>query len=81
MPSEVASAKPLIEFQVLAEHRVYLMKIARMELRVLLQELLRRLPDLRVETRDPAYQFGGGDYVFIPSLNVSFTPAGADLRV
>jgi cytochrome P450 len=55
--------------------------LARMELRVLLQELLRRLPDLRVETRDPAYQFGGGDYVFIPSLNVSFTPAGAEFGV
>jgi hypothetical protein len=54
--------------------------LARMELRVLLEELLRRLPDLRVETRNPAYQFGGGDYVFIPSLNVSFTPARPDMR-
>ena len=33
MPGDAASAKPLIEFQALAEHRVYLMKIARMELR------------------------------------------------
>jgi cytochrome P450 len=54
--------------------------LAQMELRVLLEELLRRLPDLRVETRNPAYQFGGGDYVFIPSLNVSFTPARPDMR-
>jgi cytochrome P450 len=47
--------------------------LARMELRVLLEELLRRLPDMRVKTGNPAYQFGGGDYAFIPSLQVLFT--------
>jgi RNA polymerase sigma-70 factor (ECF subfamily) len=33
MPSDVAAAKPPIEFEMLAEQRAYLMKIARMELR------------------------------------------------
>ena len=48
--------------------------LARMELRVLLEELLRRIPDLRVSVDKPTYQFGGGDYVFIETLPVSFTP-------
>ena len=48
--------------------------LARMELRVLLEELLRRVPDLRVAVDRPAYQFGGGDYSFIPALPVTFTP-------
>jgi cytochrome P450 len=47
--------------------------LARMELRVLLEELLRRIPDLRVPTV-PEYQFGGGDYSFIPSLPGHFAP-------
>jgi cytochrome P450 len=47
--------------------------LARMELRVLLEELLRRTPDLKVQTDTPDYQFGGGDYSFLPSLEVSFT--------
>jgi hypothetical protein len=45
-----------------------------MELRVLLEELLRRLPDLCVQVDTPEYQFGGGDYAFFGSLPVSFTP-------
>jgi cytochrome P450 len=45
-----------------------------MELRVLLEELLRRLPDLRVEVRDPVYNFGGGDYNCMATLPVTFTP-------
>jgi cytochrome P450 len=45
-----------------------------MELRVLLEELLRRLPDLQVAPEPPVYQFGGGDYCFIASLPVTFTP-------
>jgi cytochrome P450 len=45
-----------------------------MELRVLLEELLRRLPDLKVEVPNPKYHFGGGDYCFIEALPVSFTP-------
>ena len=48
--------------------------LARMELRVLLEELLRRLPDLRVHIESPEYHFGGGDYAFLESLPVSFTP-------
>jgi len=48
--------------------------LARMELRVLLEELLRRLPDLCVQVDTPEYQFGGGDYAFFGSLPVSFRP-------
>jgi cytochrome P450 len=49
--------------------------LARMELRVLLEELLRRTPDLKVPADAPAYQFGGGDYCYLPALEVTF-PAG-----
>ncbi len=49
--------------------------LARLELKVALQELLRRLPDLRIEGAPPVYQFGGGDYAFIESLPAVFTPA------
>ncbi|MEJ2861737.1 cytochrome P450 [Actinomycetospora flava] len=48
--------------------------LARMEMRVVLEELLRRTPDLRVELDDPAWVFGGGDYAFLPALPVTFTP-------
>jgi hypothetical protein len=47
--------------------------LARMELRVMLEELLRRIPDLSISTV-PEYLFGGGDYSFIPSLPGHFTP-------
>ena len=47
--------------------------LARMELRVLLEELLRRIPDLSIPAV-PEYQFGGGDYSFIASLPARFTP-------
>jgi len=47
--------------------------LARMELRVLLEELLRRTPDLKIQTDAPAYQFGGGDYSYLPALEVAFT--------
>lgn len=47
--------------------------LARMELRVLLEELLRRIPDLNISAV-PEYHFGGGDYSFIPSLPGRFTP-------
>jgi cytochrome P450 len=50
--------------------------LARMELRVLLEELLRRTPGLKVPTYTPAYQFGGGDYSYLPALEVTFA-AGA----
>jgi cytochrome P450 len=46
--------------------------LARLELKVVLQELLRRLPDLRIEGGTPTYQFGGGDYAFIESLPAVF---------
>jgi cytochrome P450 len=46
--------------------------LARMELRVLLEELLRRIPDLKIQTDAPVYRFGGGDYSYLPALEVSF---------
>jgi len=48
--------------------------LARMEMRVLLEELLRRVADLRVAVDCPVYQFGGGDYSFMATLPVTFTP-------
>jgi len=45
-----------------------------MELRVLLEELLRRIPDLRIAVEEPEYHFGGGDYVYMATLPVTFTP-------
>jgi len=48
--------------------------LARMELRVVLEELLRRIPDLEVEIDEPIYEFGGGDYAFMVELPVSFAP-------
>jgi cytochrome P450 len=48
--------------------------LARMELRVVLEELLARTPDLRVGIDRAVYDFGGGDYAFLPSLPVTFTP-------
>jgi len=47
--------------------------LARMELRVLLEELLRRTPDLRIDDEKPTYRFGGGDYAYIATLKVSFS--------
>jgi cytochrome P450 len=47
--------------------------LARMELRVLLEELLRRVPDLKIQADPPVYQFGGGDYSYLPALAVTFT--------
>jgi cytochrome P450 len=52
--------------------------LARMELRVLLEELLRRIPDLRVSVERPVYQFGGGDYSFMATLPVTFTPGARE---
>lgn len=54
--------------------------LARMELRVLLEELLRRIPDLRVAETDPTYHFGGGDYNYIATLPVTFTPGTPERR-
>ncbi len=41
-------------------------------MRVVLEQLFARLPELRVEADDPEYRFGGGDYNFIPSLPIRF---------
>ena len=49
--------------------------LARMELRVVLEELLRRLPDLTITLENATYQFGGGDYSFLAQLPATFTPA------
>lgn len=49
--------------------------VVRMEMRILLTELLRRLPD--IELADPnavEYVFGGGEMAGIPTLPVRFTP-------
>ncbi|MBY4108268.1 cytochrome P450 [Rhodococcus fascians] len=51
--------------------------LARMELRVCIEELLRRLPDLELETTTPEYVFSGGDYAHITELPVRFTPGTA----
>ena len=48
--------------------------LARMELRVLIEELLTALPDLMVPGEPPVREFGGGEYSHIPSLRVTFTP-------
>ena len=51
--------------------------LARLELRVALEELLRRIPDLRIEIDEPRYEFGGGEYAFPVELPVSFAPRPA----
>lgn len=48
--------------------------LARMELRVLLEQLLARIPDLTIALDELTYQFGGADYAFAPALPASFTP-------
>lgn len=52
--------------------------LARMELRVAIEELLRRIPDLRVDLSEPDYEFSGGDAVHMVELPVSFAPRMAD---
>ena len=48
--------------------------LARMEMIVALEELLRRTPDLTVGIENPPMVFGGGDYAFIEALPVTFSP-------
>ncbi|WP_156680761.1 cytochrome P450 [Sphingomonas profundi] len=48
--------------------------LARMELKVLLEELLDTLPDLSIGEPVPPFAFGGGDYCYLPALDVRFTP-------
>ena len=40
--------------------------LARMELRVVVEELLRRIPDLRIDLAEPVYAFGGADFAYLP---------------
>jgi cytochrome P450 len=47
--------------------------LARMEMRVVLEELLGSFPDLQVETPVADYRFGGGDYAYLPELRVKFS--------
>jgi cytochrome P450 len=44
--------------------------LARLEVKVLLEELLNAFPDLELRDGMPEYAFGGGDYAFIPQLFV-----------
>jgi cytochrome P450 len=52
--------------------------LARMEMRVLLEELLRRTPDLRIVADSPEFLFGGGDYAYVARLPVAFTPGARE---
>jgi cytochrome P450 len=52
--------------------------LARMELRVVIERLLGRLPDIEIGVREPEYVFqSGGDYAHIVKLPVTFEPRGA----
>src|SRR5258705_98429 len=55
--------------------------LALIELRGLLEEVLRRIPDLRVALDQPGYSFGGGDYVFMATLPVTVAPGVPGRRV
>lgn len=48
--------------------------LARLELRIALEELLLRIPDLEITIEEPDYEFAGGDYVGMKNLPVRFTP-------
>lgn len=48
--------------------------LARMELKVLLGELLDNLPDLKIDGPAPVWEFGGGDYNAIHALSVTYPP-------
>ena len=52
--------------------------LARMEMRVVLEELLRRMPDLKLAIQDVTYAFGGGEYNCITSLPVTFDAGKAN---
>lgn len=51
--------------------------LARLELRIVIEELLRRTPDLCVAS-NPSYAFSGGDYAQMHALPVSFTPGDCE---
>jgi cytochrome P450 len=44
--------------------------LARMEMHVVIEEMMRKLPGLIVDGPEPAYKFGGGDFNYIPNLMV-----------
>jgi cytochrome P450 len=46
--------------------------LARMEMHVVLEELLSTFPGMRIEGEVPAYRFGGGDYSFLPELRAAW---------
>lgn len=48
--------------------------LARTEVRVLIEELLRRTPDLRIDLEAPTYVYGGGNSTLVESLPATFTP-------
>jgi cytochrome P450 len=48
--------------------------LARMEMRVALEELLAAFPDIRLDGDVPDYRFGGGDYAYLPELRIAYTP-------
>lgn len=48
--------------------------LARIELKVLLEELLDGLPDLVIDGPVPPFAFGGGDYCYLPALPIRFAP-------
>lgn len=54
--------------------------LARMEMRVVLEELLNAFSDFRVERKmmDADFRFGGGDYCYLPSLKVYYTPRDSE---
>ena len=53
-------------------------RLARMELRVAIEQLLKRLPDIEIAVPEAEYVFaGGGDYTHIATLPVTFAPRDA----
>jgi cytochrome P450 len=48
--------------------------VARLEMRLGLAEVLRRLPDIELVDKDLAYQFTGPEFVALPALRAKFTP-------
>jgi cytochrome P450 len=46
--------------------------LARMEMRLTLEELLVAFPGLRIAADPPPYHFGGGDYSYLPELRVAW---------
>ena len=47
--------------------------LARLEMKVALEQLLKRIPDLRL-VNEPTYRFGGAGAVYLDEVRVRFTP-------